>query len=237
VRIALLHGFAGDAHAWDDTRAAWPTSDDELSAIALPGHGGGDVAETWRDNVVQVERAVAGADLVVGYSLGARVALGLVVERRIERAILIGVNPGLSDGERSARRAADAEWAALLRTRGVAAFSDAWQAQPLFASQSSVDPRRLAARRARRCALDAEALARSLEVMGLAEMPDMRSELGAANVTLIVGALDTKFAALAHALAAPTVTIAGSGHDPTLEQPHALARELTRIARAGRRGS
>ena len=221
MRIVLLHGFAGDPQAWDDVVAAWPRGD-ELVAIALPGHGEPPCA-SWDDGLEAVAAAIGDADLVIGYSLGARIALGLVATERIARAILVSVNPGIADDERAVRRLADARWARLLREHGMAAFADAWQAQPLFATQARAPAERLAARRARRLALDPEALARSLEVMGLAEMPDYRGTVG---VELVAGADDAKFVAIARTMGAPLRLIADSGHDPTLEQPRALAVTL-----------
>src|SRR6185503_12036557 len=129
--------------------------------------------------------------------------------------------------ERSARRAGDAVWAQLARERGTAAFIDAWQAQPLFATQQRAPAKRLAARRARRLALDPEQLARSLEAMGLAEMPDYRA-LVDDRFALIVGADDARYVAIARALPAPLEVVAGSGHDPLLEQPVALAGAIGR---------
>jgi 2-succinyl-6-hydroxy-2,4-cyclohexadiene-1-carboxylate synthase len=223
---ALLHGFAGTPAAWDDVIAAWQ-HDSTPVAIALPGHGGGAVRDNWQANLDAIEIA---ADLVVGYSLGARVALGLVASGRIARAILVGVNPGIDDAERAARRASDATWARMLRDQGVSAFADAWSAQPLFATQARVSPERLAARRRCRVALDAENLARSLEAMGLAEMPDYRGAIVTERVALVAGADDAKYVAIARRFSVSVVTIPDSGHDPTLEQPRALARVIAELA-------
>jgi 2-succinyl-6-hydroxy-2,4-cyclohexadiene-1-carboxylate synthase len=240
VRVAYLHGFAGDPAAWDATLAALPRHD--ARAIALPGHGGGPVLASWDACLAAIAGAIGEVDLVVGYSLGARAALGLLATGRATRAILVSVNPGLDDEDRPARRASDAAWARLLRERGsgigrgsergIEAFADAWEAQPLFATQARTPPGLLAARRARRRALDPEQLARSLEVMGLAEMPDYRPalRLAAPRAALIAGADDPKYLALARATAAPLAVIAGSGHDPTLEQPEALADAIAAAA-------
>ena len=234
MRVAFLHGFAGDPAAWDATLAALAGSavapDLDARAVALPGHGGGPVLATWDANLAALAGAIGDAGLVVGYSLGARVALGLVASGRAPRAILVGVNPGLDDADRPARRAGDDAWARLLRERGIAAFADAWEAQPLFATQARAAPERLAARRARRLALDPEQLARSLEVMGLAEMPDYRGAAAAASrsgaLALVAGADDAKYVAIARTLPAPLSLIPDSGHDPTLEQPTLLAAAL-----------
>ncbi len=195
---------------------------------SLPGHGTGDVQATWDANVAAVAEAIGACDAVVGYSLGARVALGLVVNGLVPRAVLVSVNPGIADPDRAARRAGDAAWAKLLRDHGTAAFLDAWEAQPLFASQRRVAPAVRAARRAARVVHDPEQLARSLEVMGLAEMPDYRAAIAAQpdRFALIAGADDAKYVALARTLPARLVVVADSGHDPTLEQPAALARAV-----------
>lgn len=228
VRVLLLHGFAGDPAAWDEVLSAGLGAIRPV-AIALPGHGGALVRESWQANLDAIDTHEA--TWVVGYSLGARVALGLVAQHRVRGALLVSVNPGIPDELRDARRTADAQWARLLRERGIEAFLDAWEAQPLFATQMRVAPERLASRRARRLALDPEQLARSLETMGLAEMPDYRDALGAYDA-LVVGADDAKFVAIASSLPrAARFTIPDCGHDVPLEQPAALATIIRAVIR------
>lgn len=230
VRAILLHGFAGDPAGWDDVAL-------DAERIALPGHPGGPpVARDWASNLATIASQIGRCDVVIGYSLGARVALGLVIGGHAPRAVLISANPGIAEHERVARRAGDAAWARLARERGIAAFVEAWEAQPLFATQARAPEGRRAARRARRLALDPEQLARSLEAMGLAEMPDYRAQVDA-RIALIAGAADPKYLAIARALPAPLTVIADSGHDPVLEQPAALTRALhDALAAAAPRG-
>jgi 2-succinyl-6-hydroxy-2,4-cyclohexadiene-1-carboxylate synthase len=218
MQIAYLHGFAGHPSAWSAGALA----------PSLPGHGGGPVLATWDANIAAVAKEIGACDAVVGYSLGARVAIGLVVGGFVPRAVLVSVNPGIADRDRAARRAGDAVWAKLLREHGTAAFLDAWEAQPLFATQARVPMAMRAARRAARLAHDPEQLARSLEVMGLAEMPDYRAMVAADRFALIAGADDAKYVEIARSLPAPLEVIAESGHDPTLEQPEALAAAISR---------
>lgn len=223
MRVGCLHGFLGTPEVWGAIVA-------RAIAIPLPGHGAAPVQPTWEANLEAVADTLGACDVVVGYSLGARVALGLVASGRIPRAVLISVNPGLDEDARAARRASDAAWARMLRTQGLAAFLDAWEAQPLFATQARVARAALDRRRARREKLDPEQLARSLEVMGLAEMPDYRSHVDA-RCTLVVGAEDAKYVAIARALPARVEVLADCGHDPTLEQPRALAALLAGVDR------
>ncbi len=236
MRWALLHGFAGTRSAWDDVLASSEQTHRPIR-IALPGHGSEPVHATWDENVTAIARShsLGRVEVVVGYSLGARIALALVAAGHVPRGVLISVNPGIPDDERAARRESDARWARLLREHGVAAFDAAWTQQPLFASQARVPAEQLAQRRAARLTLDAEQLARSLEVMGLAEMPDYRATFAAygARIALIVGAEDAQYVAINRALPACSFeALAHCGHDPTLEQPRELAAAIDRaIAR------
>lgn len=130
MRIALIHGFANTPDVWDGFEGA---------RVALPGHGPDPVAPTWDANLALVGERIGVVDVAVGYSLGARVALGLVATGRVPRAVLISANPGIDDDQRAARRVGDRAWAAMLRERGIGVFLAAWEAQPLFATQARVD--------------------------------------------------------------------------------------------------
>src|SRR5436305_857158 len=100
---------------WSGTRWAGGSR----AGWSRPGGRAARAVAGWADGLAAVERRTRGAAAVVGYSLGARIALGLVATRRAPAAVLIGVNPGLADEDRPARAAADAAWAALLRARGI----------------------------------------------------------------------------------------------------------------------
>jgi len=212
-----------------------------LVVAELPGHAPGFAPlpgfEANVDAVAQrIHTQLQQPYHLVGYSLGARLALGLLARyrQRIARVSLIGVNPGLGcERQRRERCEADSRWINRLRRDGLADFVDAWEKLPLFASQAHVDPQRLARQRAIRMGHDAEQLAQSLEQMGLAQMPDYRDALRRWNrpLRVIAGALDHKFRALAEEIAAidpnfRLVTLDGCGHNPPLETPAACALAL-----------
>ena len=74
-------------------------------------------------------------------------------------------HPGLdSDAERKQRHAADERWCELLLSHGLLAFVDAWQDQPLWASQARLARETLDQKRRERLRHDPAGLVRSLRV-------------------------------------------------------------------------
>jgi pimeloyl-ACP methyl ester carboxylesterase len=129
----------------------------------------------------------------------------------------------------------------LLETSDREAFVDAWQAEPLWASQARL-PRELREQKRReRLSHDPLGLARSLAVTGLAQMPSYRERLGELRVPvcLVTGALDAKFCALADDMArslgpanAPEIVrVPDAGHDLLLERPDLITELLTKESR------
>ncbi|HEY4106887.1 MAG TPA: alpha/beta fold hydrolase [Polyangiaceae bacterium] len=235
--LLCLHGFTGS-----------PTSFDFLPAVlrrvtpALVGHAGssaGDSVLGFEDEVDRLARLAPSEPLhVVGYSLGARLALGLAVRHpeRVARLTLLSAHPGLaSEAERAARRASDAAWCELLQTRGIEAFVSAWRALPLWASQARLSPDRSTQKQKERLTHDASGLCRSLRVTGLAEMPNYAPALRELNVPVdvIAGALDDKFSSLARAIArelpcARLEIVPDAGHDLLLERAEFITEVIQR---------
>jgi len=239
--VVLLHGFTGAPASWDDV-AALLGPGAAVVRPALLGHGdeADDLAADFAGEVdriaARLPRAGSAPLHLVGYSLGARVALGLLARHpeRFSRATLIGVHPGLTGaGERAARVDSDERWAQRLEEGGIAAFVDAWQRQALLEPASPLDERRLARQRQVRLSHRAAGLSRSLRVLGLGRMPDYRQALGACAVPLrlVVGAADRRFTALAEEIRrlqprAALSVVEGAGHNVPLEQPARVAALL-----------
>ncbi|MEO6603357.1 MAG: alpha/beta fold hydrolase, partial [Polyangiaceae bacterium] len=204
--ILALHGFTGSPHSW----SFLGDSAVHVVAPALVGHAGARDAtqlEGFEDEVDRIARFVAAGEPVhvVGYSLGARLALGLALRHpeSVARLTLISGHPGLSsDVEQCARRAADLVWIELLISRGVRAFVDAWETQPLWATQTHLPDSARARRRAERLSHDALGLSRSLRVAGLGVMPNYGERLAELEmpVSVLAGELDLKFSALARSM-------------------------------------
>jgi 2-succinyl-6-hydroxy-2,4-cyclohexadiene-1-carboxylate synthase len=233
--LMLLHGFSGHPDAWLPVRAGLTAN--VVSTPTLAGHAGARVFAC--DFVSEVDRlaglAHAGPVHLVGYSLGARLALGIALRHPecVSRLTLISVNPGLeSERARSERVEADEAWASMLELRGLAAFAHAWQAQPIFAHERHLSQARRDEQHALRMRHDAKALAGCMRALSLARMPNYWPALAKLTlpVQLIAGSADAKFRAIAERMldccSAQLQVVENAGHNVLLEQPTCIARTL-----------
>ena len=244
--LVLLHGFLGLPSHFASVRAFLPQNA-SVSAPILPGHGLAARAgepDGWRGAVEALAGDVPAGAVLAGYSLGARLALGIAASRAdLAALVLISGHPGLlDDEERQERRAADLDKANQAETAGMIAFADAWGREPIVALHAASEPDRLARAEARR-SHDAGSVAWSLRALGLGSMPYLGDALRSRPypVTLVTGALDAKFTGIASAFAGKGVVhqvVPHAGHDVALDAPELLAGILTAVlASSSRRES
>jgi 2-succinyl-6-hydroxy-2,4-cyclohexadiene-1-carboxylate synthase len=241
--VVLLHGFTGTSDAWD-THGADLVARHRILVPCLPGHGGTiapaeamSVEATADALAALLEARDAVPAHVVGYSLGARVALRLAVAHPdvVDRLVLESPSAGLpSEAERAARRAADEALAARLEAGGIERFVDEWERNPVFAGAGSPDPDRVARVREMRLGNDPAGLAASLRHAGQGSMEPLFGALPAiALPTLVIaGELDAIGRPRAERVAAaiPDARLAvvdGAGHTPHDERPEAFRRLVT----------
>lgn len=253
--VLLLHGFTGSAEAWgQELLAKLAATGRRVVAVDLLGHGGSDVPaeppryamERQLDDLEEVldalrlERAAW-----VGYSMGARLALGGAVRRprRVAALVLESGSPGLAlEDDRRARRAADEALAARLEglgakgadAEGMARFVDDWMAQPLFETQRGLPEELRRRERARRLEADPRGLAGTLRGLGTGSQPSLWERLGEVEVPvlLLTGRLDEKFEAIADRMAARLpaavrASIPDAGHAVHLERPRAWLERVS----------
>lgn len=236
--VALLHGFAGSAATFERVRDALAGEVECIAPLifghgaSASGHGASAEVACYEDEVDRLAALVPAGAVLVGYSFGGRLAMGMLARHpaRFAGAVLVGAHPGLPAAERAARAADDARWTALLRREGLEAFIAAWEAQPIFASQAELPAEVRDAQRAARRRLDPMQLADAMDRLGLGAMPCWTAALARVTVPIafLAGARDPKYVALGRALEAEVpalrcTVVPDAGHNVVLECPSAVA--------------
>ena len=119
----------GHPSDWDDLREELG----ELDSVAIEVP----VAEDWDDTLVLLQSTIATDSILVGYSMGARLALALAMEcqARLNGLILISGNPGLeSESVRSQRWTSDQQVAERIRKEAPGDFLAKWYQQAVFSA-------------------------------------------------------------------------------------------------------
>ena len=227
VPVLLLHGFAQDHRCWGPLGDAL-SARGRCLAVDAPGHGRStapadlDLPATAA-LLADVAASTGGPVDVIGYSMGGRVALQLLVDHpgAVRRAVLIGATAGIADdAERAARAAQDQATAERLEEVGLDAFLDEWLALPLFSGLP--DWARFDEYRRDNTV---DGLATSLRHAGTGSMAPLWDQLGEVGtpVLCLAGADDTKFCGLGEQLATALphgefTAVPGTGHAAHLEQ-------------------
>jgi 2-succinyl-6-hydroxy-2,4-cyclohexadiene-1-carboxylate synthase len=238
--LMMLHGFTGSGRSLDAVAQSL-ARDFATIAPDLPGHGrsigaAGADSYTFDRSVARVVATLENAGHArahwLGYSMGARLALGCAVHfpQRVRSLVLVGGRAGIANSdERLARRRSDEALADQLETQGIEPFVDAWLSQPIFATQRRLGAEFMAGQRRERLANDARELAASLRGHGPGSQPPLFDQLERVEVPvlLVVGTLDRPFVDHARELArrlpdAEICEVAGAGHAVHLEQPLAF---------------
>jgi len=247
--ILLLHGFTGDGDAWRK-HAPVLARHATVVAVDLIGHGRSDapsdparydMARCVADLLVVLDHLGLSRVAVLGYSMGARVALHLAAAApdRVSALILESGSPGLAaEEERRARRDSDEALAARIERDGVERFVDYWEALPLFTTQRGAPSAVQIVQRQQLCN-SATGLANSLRGMGTGVQASLWGRLVEmqAPTLLIVGALDDKFGAIGGAMAAALpharlAVVPDAGHTVHLEQPAEFDRLVADFLKA-----
>ncbi len=238
--LVALHGFLGSATDWEGLADRLPGV--TVRALDLWEVFAESPAHDWASATAAIDRAIAGSVLqartpgpvfVVGYSMGARLALGSawlsLPGSPVRGCCFVSCNPGLEDedrGGRAARRESDDAWARAILSEPEAALWRAWDTQPVF--DGSTPPPTRGALPAPR-----DVLASALTACSLAGQPDLRARLREWPVPAlwVTGARDAKFVAIARQLEqagvpAQFVTCAAAGHRVPWDNPPAFAAAL-----------
>ncbi|BFI28545.1 menaquinone-specific isochorismate synthase [Marchantia polymorpha subsp. ruderalis] len=226
--LLFLHGFLGNGEDWLPVMDALSLTFRCIS-VDLPGHGHTAV-ETSISSPLQsrskAESDFSDADgawsvqglasalselaqrvgehnvILVGYSMGARIALHMALNNNqgISAAVVVSGSPGLhSSAARDIRAAHDDALAASLCEGGIHSFVDTWYSQPMWKSLRAHPDFELI-KRSRVENQDVHSLAKSLSSFSTGRQRSLWGDLSMGEVPLlfVVGQEDTKFVGLAH---------------------------------------
>ncbi|HYC60878.1 MAG TPA: alpha/beta fold hydrolase [Thermoanaerobaculia bacterium] len=195
VVIRTLSGFLGLPSDWDFL--PWPHADLERRALSPS----------------------APDDILLGYSMGGRLALQLLERERFAKAIIVSANLNAPDED---RRAHDEEWARRFESEDWASLMNAWNAQPVFGGH------RLERAEAD---YDRSELARQLREWSPAVLPSPRLEQIETPILWIAGERDAKYVDIARRAVARLPRAAlwicpDAGHRVPWQQPDAFVERL-----------
>ncbi|WP_347358238.1 alpha/beta fold hydrolase [Bdellovibrio sp.] len=206
VNLFFLHGFLGRPTDWAQVKAHLPQTEglriytpDYFKDLSL---GPSNSFESWADNFikwVETHGSAADRNILVGYSLGGRLALHALEKKPalFYRVILISTNPGFNDvhesfdpisEERRQRWMNDSYWAEEFLKAPWDMVLRNWNAQPVFGG-GEAEPLRAEREYSR------ETLSLALTQWSLAQQKNMRGLIGKQIQKLIwlVGERDEKF--------------------------------------------
>ena len=238
--VLFLPGFMQHADAWSDVAAAVG----ERYPVKVLDF------ETWtfEERVAEIASAAEPDDVVVGYSMGGRLALHAALADAggdgtdpagngadgarvplagIAALVLIGVSAGIEDPAARAERArADAELADWIDQHSIEEVVDRWERNPVFGTQSA---ELVAAQRPGRLRHQPRSLARLLRSAGQGALAPVWDRLGSLQVPVVAvaGAHDVGYAAAAERIASAVPrgearVVPGAGHAVHLEAPDAV---------------
>ncbi|MBK5265830.1 MAG: alpha/beta fold hydrolase [Acidimicrobiia bacterium] len=231
-----LHGFTQAGRMFDELSHYLPR---HIEAPDLPGHGASSDLPATFESVVGLIEWLAGGEppVLIGYSMGGRLALRYALERPVAGLVLISAGPGIAHpAEREERRINDEGLAAGLAVEGVEAFIDQWLGNPMFGGLTKRHEIWRAVDRETRLLSSAEGLARALVGYGQGSQPYLGDRLAELRVpTLIVaGADDAKYVAIARTMhgaidGSRLAIIEGVGHAVVGEDPAELGDLISRF--------
>lgn len=238
THFVCIHGNFGSPNDWCQVTA---TLERALNGATFA------VPDLWADRTATVIDELAAhlfgvkargeRVVVIGYSLGARLALELLARKdvSIDGAVLCSVNPGLLDpAARRDRLGNDSRWAEKVADLGIpwGEVLAEWNGQAVFAGSRSSDgpsfPSLEAERRVR------SSIARGFREWSLGSMAPRWSTLETARcpVLCLAGEHDTKFRVILEAierLPNPRVSggvVPGAGHRIPLDSPTVLGARI-----------
>lgn len=220
--VLFIPGFMQRGDAWRPVVELLP----ERYPSALLDHG----EHSFEGRLAEIADAAGEGSVLVGYSLGGRLALRAVLRDpgRYAGLVTLGATAGIDDPpQRSARAEADDRLAAWMEAAPIEDVVSIWERQPLFADQSEA---LIEEQRPGRMSHDPGRLAMLLRTAGQGVLEPVWHRLLTLDlpVLAIAGARDEGYVAAAERIAdvAPrgrAAIVEDAGHAAHLQRPQRVA--------------
>lgn len=219
--IVFLPGFLGSKEDWQEVQDC--LCDYPTVALDLPSTN---VLESLEQTIAEHCRT---PPVLIGYSMGGRMALQLQEQGAYEKVIVLGAHPGIaSEQERQDILKRDEAWAHLLETLSFNAFLEMWYSNPLFASLRSRTEQfeKMIYRRKKNDPKACASLLRNWSAGHFLPLSEFSS-----SMCFLYGELDHKYAQLYQSLSSDVAVqmIKGCGHAAHIEDPAACAGTIREL--------
>lgn len=183
---------------------------------------------TWDKTLSNIACKIESGSIAVGYSMGARICLGLTMQNPhlFKGLVLISVNAGLDGEEKQKRKLLDEDNVELIRNNPDEFFY-------LFDKQAMFDTSNTTSDLSHKYRIaDSETIANQLEVLGLGTMPNYSKRLIEIPIPVlyISGSRDPKYIELAKLYSSNTAysfnKVIDSDHRVPLNSPRILSKYI-----------
>lgn len=211
IPILVLHGFTGSGLDFEYFGRDKALSNYGWYAPDIMGHGKTPISKDPRDYTFEthigyldciINEKIKRPFILLGYSMGGRLALRYALERPsfIQKLILVSTTPGIIDRhERLQRRQTDDALSVKILEEGIYNFINFWQEQDIIKSQKNMPTHIYRLMLNRKFKNNALGLSNSLKAMGTGMMEPLWHRLSEIEfpVMWITGEKDVKFTRIA----------------------------------------
>lgn len=202
ITLHFIHGFLGFSSDWDIFKDDFKNYNYKFYSISeyLSPNKNDEKSyfNSWAskfNSSAFKEQTNNQKNVLIGYSLGGRLALHSLIEsKKWDAAIIISANPGLSnESEKQARIANDTTWANRFLNEKWDNVIEAWNAQGVFSNMKNNLNRD-------EKLFNKHEIANILEGFSLGKQEDLREKIKSLHIPIlwIAGEKDTKFVKVAH---------------------------------------